>query len=331
MFLEANPDYYDYIHRLQLNDDGTASLCDGGGQVINFKGSANYMMEYDSDKKGGTLKMFDIVLKNAYSKEQIPVDRSEINIRFIIEYGQYILTEGRCWNLPSVFDEKLLIYTKRYVFESDPLKLEYQTRNHNLFNMIENIKELSERTYYNNKDVTRKTRREWLKEGNSFNETFCNTYNLNRKVSDPLAQYLVDLSPSQDANKNLELFKRVSDEAKQRKRDDYTIVDKAACLFSKNGECVSIALTRWYNINRTMYAHILLYYAKDGHEDNEFIKNIVCYYDDAFIFDKEFDYNPFQRLLCFAEDADRRKSIQDDLQKYGLSDKTVMYCEKFDL
>jgi len=286
-------------------------------------------MEYDDDQKGGRLKMFDIILKNVYSKERILIDRTEMDIRFTIEDGQYILNEG--WGGSSVFNEKLLVYTKRYVFETDPLKSGYRTRNGNLFNIIENIKELSERTYYNNKDVIRTTRKEWLKDGKSFNETFCKTYNLNSKADDPLTQYLADLSPTKDVNRNLELFKRVSDEAKQRKYDDYTIVDKVACLFSKTGECVSIALTRWYAISETMYAHILLYYAKDGYEDNNFIKNVICYYQDGFIFDHNFDYKPFQQLLCFANDDERRKAIQEDLQKYGLSDKTVMYCEKIDL
>lgn len=331
MLLQANPDYYDYIHRLQLNDDGTASLCDGGGQMINFKGNANYRIEYDPDGNGGTLKLFDIVLKNVYNEKQIPTDSSEMNIKFTIEHGQFMLTEGRIWSVRSIFDEKLIIYTKRYVFETDPLKLGYRMRQYNLFNMIENVQELSERTYYDHKEVSQKTRKEWLKDGNEFSETFCNTYDLSRNFKDPIKQYLADLSPPQDISKNIELFEKMSDEAKQRDQNDHTITDKVACLFSKTGECVSIALTRWYNINKMMYAHILLYYTKDGHEDDDFIKKIVAYYDDGFIFDQNFDYKPFERLLCFAEDPDRRKAVEDDLQKYGLSDKKVMYCEKFDL
>lgn len=331
MFLVANPDYYDYIHRIQLKDDGTMLLSDGAGQIINFKGKANYKIEYDSDGKSGILKMSNIILENPYSHKHIQIDRSEMDIKFTIEYDQYILTQGRIWPLSSVFDEDLLIYNRRYIFEIDPLKIGHKTRQQNIFNIMEDVKELSERTYYDNKNVVRKTRKEWLEEGNSFNKNFYNTYDLCRESSDPIKQYLTDLSPKCNLSKNLEIFEKVLEESKKRDQKDKTIIDKIACLFSKNGECISFALTRWYYINKMMYAHILIYCTKDGYNDSKFIKNIVCYYDEGFIFDNEFDYKPFEELLCFVENSERQKSIENELQKYGLTDKKIMYCEKFDL
>ena len=311
MFLEANPDYYDYNHRIILNSNGRLDLYDACGQSINFEAKIDYSIEY-KDQYNGILRIDNIN------------DISNKHFKFKIEYGTYILAEARCWNLKSIFNEKLLIYKKRYIFETDPLKLGTYILNNNK-------RELSECIYYDRNEVIMMTRNEWLKKGNIFNDSFSNTYNLKENTNDPLRLYVEELSTLENKSKNLELFDKISNDSKNKNNYDNKIIDKIACHFSKNGHCISICLTRWYEINNKHYAYILIYCSNPNYNDDEFIKKVVCYYQDAFIFDNDFDYKHFKELIFFEQNDIYYKDDYEYLNKYKLSDKNVMYCKNIDL
>jgi hypothetical protein len=42
LIFAANPNYYDYIHEVELNVDGTCRMMDGGGQTVNLVLTGNY-------------------------------------------------------------------------------------------------------------------------------------------------------------------------------------------------------------------------------------------------------------------------------------------------
>jgi hypothetical protein len=47
LIVEANPYYYDYIHRLSLYNNFTCEFIDGGGQVINCIFTGSWKREND--------------------------------------------------------------------------------------------------------------------------------------------------------------------------------------------------------------------------------------------------------------------------------------------
>ena len=44
--LSANPHYYDYIHYMSFEEDGTIELSDGGGQFMNFEATGKYKFTF---------------------------------------------------------------------------------------------------------------------------------------------------------------------------------------------------------------------------------------------------------------------------------------------
>src|SRR5439155_24982 len=63
----ANPDYYDYIHYLELGSDGDVKLTAGAGQLIHFSAQGKYKL----DLSNGTLELSDLRQMNPYGKEAL--------------------------------------------------------------------------------------------------------------------------------------------------------------------------------------------------------------------------------------------------------------------
>ena len=51
LYLSANPQFYDYLHRITLHDDGYCEFADGGGQRINLSIEGTYKIIYNDDNK----------------------------------------------------------------------------------------------------------------------------------------------------------------------------------------------------------------------------------------------------------------------------------------
>lgn len=105
MDLEANPQYYDYLHRIIYNGENS-KLSDGGGQCIRL----SVLGSITNPSTG--------ILRFSFPDIDNPTRQVEFDVVYHTE-------EGR-WVFPQYGARDFLICTKRYVFQEDPIKLYYR-------------------------------------------------------------------------------------------------------------------------------------------------------------------------------------------------------------
>lgn len=144
--LEANPDFYDYMHSIDFDANGDCEFLDGGGQVVNLAQKGQYQNTMDGD----------------HGNISFTINDTTFTVNYHIETGLFVLRNEICWNSPPE-EWPISIYKRRYVFECDPFnKLNNSHRENNLYFMIEGDKENSDnlRYYYARQDLCRKDHQE---------------------------------------------------------------------------------------------------------------------------------------------------------------------------
>lgn len=164
MELEANPHFYDYLHRISLYDDGTCEFVDGAGQCVNLAIKGEFYFNYNDDKEdSGYIKFyFDTDRPEGNNDGSSDTDNKDFDkkfqVNFKIQTGPFIMLDEIVWN--STFDNRSVsIYSKRFVFDADPFQGLYQNRENNLFFILEGDKETDEsvKCFYSYDDkVTKK-------------------------------------------------------------------------------------------------------------------------------------------------------------------------------
>lgn len=117
--MSANPHYYDYIHWIRLESDGTVRMVDGGGQVLRreIRGRFRVLVE-----ESGVVEILfhDLVDVDPYerSAEQRKVD--DLRVRVDFEQGPFVFACEVVW---KVTDENApwLLCEYRFALSQDPL------------------------------------------------------------------------------------------------------------------------------------------------------------------------------------------------------------------
>lgn len=198
--LEANPQYYDYIHKFELssineNDThGKIKLVAGGGQAIDLIAKGEYLINFINENEGV------LSIKNLHKIppcfRKLDNDVNIIKIddydnKFKIEYGHYI--PGSMFYNKDHMEEKLVVAKSRWVFDNDPLELGNSSREDNLMFMLGDMPdESSEKIYYHQCEI--KSRNQLKDEGlNLCNENdnfYFHTIRVNKlSKSDFLKEY----------------------------------------------------------------------------------------------------------------------------------------------
>ncbi|AYV76182.1 MAG: hypothetical protein Terrestrivirus5_4 [Terrestrivirus sp.] len=124
--IEAHPDYYDYLHRLVLNNNGTCEFSDGGGQVINgvWKGTwirneKNITLTYDT-------------IEEVYSRPKVynKIDPIMITMELEVVKETTLFFDGYCFSSCN----------ETWKFKKSPCP-DFANQSNNLFNMLEGIDE----------------------------------------------------------------------------------------------------------------------------------------------------------------------------------------------
>ena len=130
MRFQANPNYYDYIHCIELYPSNKCRFIDGAGQSICIDTKGTYKMTYDNKKnKSGNIE-FDI-------EDQI------FKVNFKVYTGLFILMKEIIWN-SSIEDWPFILSGTKYIFETDPFDTIYKNRENNLYFIEEGEKESKE-------------------------------------------------------------------------------------------------------------------------------------------------------------------------------------------
>ncbi len=152
--LEANPHYYDYIHRISLRKSNNSfELCDGGGQMINviYQG---YFEDKDNQLTLNFKYMIDPYEKYKHSKninEEMDMEKSQydnqvygltpINYTLVVNYRIYD-TEKDHFNGYTLQISQRTVEFDRSPFllrdEVEKIDIPIESRKVNFFNMFEN-------------------------------------------------------------------------------------------------------------------------------------------------------------------------------------------------
>lgn len=135
--LVANPHWYDYLHHIKIETDGSLEMVDGGGQVINavVKGRLTISPITDTQAEFSITKLAEY---HPYKKGEKIRNLPDFSTKLTREDGIFAFYE-QMFGRPKNPDERpCLLYRTRYVFEVDPLLYVEENQRGNLYNMTEN-------------------------------------------------------------------------------------------------------------------------------------------------------------------------------------------------
>lgn len=144
MYLFANPQFYDYLHSINLDKNNKCELCDGAGQCVSSNFIGTFKLNNDLDNDGSI--DFTINTKNyaglfGVPRKFNPNDESvSFTVNFTVDNGLFVFRDEIVWNLRDKNDWPISIFNRRYVFDTDPF-LNIYNRENNLFFMLEGDKE----------------------------------------------------------------------------------------------------------------------------------------------------------------------------------------------
>jgi hypothetical protein len=139
--LEANPHFYDYLHKIELNlDDDGCRFLDGAGQCLQLEIGGTYD-DFEPDDKEPKIPTAE--LPTAESAENVEergelrfhIGGKEFDVPYRIETGRWLLRQEVVWR-QSEEDWPILIATRRWVFDYDPISAFYHLRANNLYYII---------------------------------------------------------------------------------------------------------------------------------------------------------------------------------------------------
>lgn len=168
LVLEANPHYYDYLHRITIQGNNCKML-DGGGQCLQLKTCGTVQITKNSETTGNMKFHFPVTAEypdpedlfydpNAPEDPSKKIKEVDFTVAFKIESGRFVMREQVVWNQAKE-TWRILTTSRRYVFAKDPIAAYYEAfhggaeeaRAGNLYFMIENVSD--EQIYYNVTDI----------------------------------------------------------------------------------------------------------------------------------------------------------------------------------
>lgn len=134
--LVANPHWYDYLHHIKVETDGSLEMVDGGGQVINatVRGQLTIAPLTDTQAEAAFTKLAEY---HPYKKVKIR-NLPDFSTNLTREDGIFAFYEQMFGRPKNPDDRPCLLYRTRYVFEVDPLLCVQENQRGNLYNMTEN-------------------------------------------------------------------------------------------------------------------------------------------------------------------------------------------------
>ena len=145
--MSANPHFYDYMHFLDFQEDGSVEFVDGAGQAINTVAHGKYQV-LSSDQDSVDVLFRQVVEVNPYQEEEKLNDIDDFTIRVTKENGTFPFIQEVVWKIEDEQEHPCLVYPVRYVFETDPLAFGRPNQMHNLYYIIESRELIESARYY---------------------------------------------------------------------------------------------------------------------------------------------------------------------------------------
>jgi hypothetical protein len=134
--LYANPQWYDYLHRIELTADGAVNMWDGGGQVLTAEVHGQFTIS-EINETQAEIAFTGLAEYNPYREDEKLGDLPDAKVTFTKETGTFIFRQELVWGPPDPEAYPYLLYRTRYVFDSDPLAVVADNQWGTLYHMTE--------------------------------------------------------------------------------------------------------------------------------------------------------------------------------------------------
>lgn len=124
VMLVANPYRYDYIHDIELKQDGTVEMVDGGCQVLRRRILGRYEINVLRLTEA-EVRFYDLRDVDPYRKSTETRDLPVLHVRAVLEEGPFVQECEVVWNVKDE-DVPYVIFQQRLAFERDPHALGQQ-------------------------------------------------------------------------------------------------------------------------------------------------------------------------------------------------------------
>ncbi len=121
VFLHANPQYYDYIHHIDLEEGNQVKMVAGGCQAIRRVVHGRYEVSFPGPDEV-LVRFFDLADVNPYQNNAVIAVLGEVSYKATLEFGPFAMATDIPANIP---DERWpwVVSPFRVVFEEDPLAM----------------------------------------------------------------------------------------------------------------------------------------------------------------------------------------------------------------
>ena len=145
--MSANPHFYDYIHSLHFEDNGKIEFVDGAGQVINTVARGGYRLG-EVKQNSAEISFIEVVKVNPYEADKVIAAVGDFAVRVTREEGLFSFAQEIMWKIQDEQETPCLLYTERYVFETDPLAFGRSSQSRNLYYITESRELVESARYY---------------------------------------------------------------------------------------------------------------------------------------------------------------------------------------
>lgn len=116
---DANPHRYDYIHMIELFEDGRVEMVDGGCQVLRRRINGRYEINILGPTEA-EVRFRDLRDVDPYGRSQETRDVDAFTARVALEKGPFVYECEVVWNVKPG-EDPYVIFQERLAFERDPL------------------------------------------------------------------------------------------------------------------------------------------------------------------------------------------------------------------
>ena len=118
-FFVANPHRYDYVHHIELREDGTVEMVDGGCQALRRQINGHYEILPRSGTEAD-VRFHDLLDVDPYGRSPETRPVAEFTSHVTLEEGVWAYECEVVWNVKPN-EEPYVLYRARLAFDSDPL------------------------------------------------------------------------------------------------------------------------------------------------------------------------------------------------------------------
>ena len=140
----ANPHYYDYLHAIELNEDGSFKFLTGAGQCPGIDVIGKWFLNDENN----SLKFQEVTEVNPFDNDEVIESHKGFEVKFSYFEETTSFRNEVVWRVFKESDWPASIFTSKIIFDEDPIK-RLSRDDGNLYYVLENKNfDESEKTYY---------------------------------------------------------------------------------------------------------------------------------------------------------------------------------------